>query len=50
MDENGEILLLHASKNIACPLILPWLDDFGQTYFQVFVKEIYDLHNICQWE
>ena len=23
MDENGEILLLHASKNNACPLVLP---------------------------
>ena len=24
MDENGEILLLHASKNKARPLVLPW--------------------------
>ena len=24
MDENGEILQLHASKNKARPLILPW--------------------------
>ena len=29
MDENGEILLLHASKNNACPLVLPRLDDFA---------------------
>ena len=29
MDENGEILLLHASKNNARPLVLPWFDDFG---------------------
>ena len=28
MDENGEILLLHASKNNAHPLVLPWFDDF----------------------
>ena len=28
MDENGEILLLHANKNNACPLVLPWFDDF----------------------
>jgi len=29
MDENGEILLLHASKNNARPLVLPWFDDFA---------------------
>ena len=28
MDENGEILLMHASKNNARPLVLPWFDDF----------------------
>ena len=28
MDENGEILLLHASKNNVRPLVLPWFDDF----------------------
>ena len=28
MDENGEILLLHASKNNTRPLVLPWLYDF----------------------
>ena len=30
MDENGEILLLYASKNNTRPLILPWFDDFAQ--------------------
>ena len=35
MDENGEILLLHASKNKARPLVLPWFDDFAdkQPYY-----------------
>ena len=28
MDENGEILLLHASKNNTRPLVLPWFNDF----------------------
>ena len=29
MDENGEILQLHASKNNARPLVLPWFYDFA---------------------
>ena len=33
MDENGEILLLHASKNNARPLVLPWFDDFAPEDF-----------------
>ena len=32
MDENGEILLLHASNNNARPLVLPWFDDFGKKH------------------
>ena len=33
MDENGEILLLHASKNNARPLVLPWFNDFDPSPF-----------------
>ena len=37
MDENGEILLLHASKNNARPLVLPWFDDFAfKSFSQAF--------------
>ena len=38
MDENGEILLLHASKNNARPLVLPWLDDFAFNSKKVMLK------------
>ena len=36
MDENGEILLLHASKNNARPLVLPWFDDFAMDEGSLF--------------
>ena len=34
MVENVEILLLHASKNNAHPVILLWLDDFDDLYLK----------------
>ena len=37
MDENGEILQLHASKNNARPLVLPWFYDFDFVSYK-FVK------------
>ena len=36
MDENGEILLLHASNNNARPLVLPWFDDFEIKLYSLF--------------
>ena len=41
MDENGEILLLHASKNNARPLVLPWFDDFDEYHNSAHKDIIY---------